>query len=99
MLLRWKTISLLACLFQIQNPLKNSLKAFKFKIIIKVFCDRLTLLMSNIIYPHQRGLIKDMNIGDTICIASKATNFLYHRTFDGNFSLKIDIRKTFDTLY
>lgn len=45
------------------------LNFLKIKIITKVIADRLVIIMTNIISPHHRGLIKERYINDCIYIS------------------------------
>ena len=71
---------------------------FKFKIISKILADRLTKIMPVIASVQQRGFIKGRSIKDCICLTYEAINLLNKKTFGGNFALKVDIDKAFDTL-
>ncbi|XP_019451747.1 PREDICTED: uncharacterized protein LOC109353840 [Lupinus angustifolius] len=75
-----------------------ALANFQFKIITKVLADRLALIALKIISPQQRGFIKERHIHECICIASEAINLLDHKVFGGNLAIKLDIKKSFDTL-
>ncbi|WJX51727.1 hypothetical protein P8452_37896 [Trifolium repens] len=69
---------------------------FKFKVISKIFADRLASIMPSIISEEQMGFIHDRNIKDCLCIASEASNLLHKKSYGGNLALKIDISKAFD---
>jgi len=71
---------------------------FKFKIVTKVFADRLANILPFIIADELKGFIKGRNIRDCIILASEAVNVLDRRSFGGNLALKIDVSKAFDTL-
>ncbi|XP_019427157.1 PREDICTED: uncharacterized protein LOC109335477 [Lupinus angustifolius] len=83
---------------KIENFRPIALANFQFKIITKVLADRLALIAPKITSSQQRGFIKDRHIQDCICIASEATNLLDHKTFGGNLAIKLDVKKTFDTI-
>jgi len=51
-----------------------------------------------IILPQQRGFIRDRQIFDCVILASKAINLFTKKQYGGNIAIKVDIRKTFDTL-
>ncbi|XP_019437071.1 PREDICTED: uncharacterized protein LOC109343269 [Lupinus angustifolius] len=71
---------------------------FQFKIITKVLAYRLAIIAPKIISNQQRGFIKDRHIQDCICIASEAINLLDHKIFDGNLTIKLDVKKALDTI-
>ncbi|XP_019455048.1 PREDICTED: uncharacterized protein LOC109356167 [Lupinus angustifolius] len=75
-----------------------ALANFQFKIITKVFADRLATIAPKIISNEQMSFIKDRNIQDCICLASEAINLMDHKTFGGNLAIKLDIKKDFDTM-
>lgn len=51
-----------------------------------------------IISGNQRGFVKGRSISDCICIASECINLLDKKAFGGQSAMKIDIKKTFDTI-
>lgn len=75
-----------------------ALANFQFKVITKVFANRLASIAPKIISPQQRGFIRGRHIQECICITSEAVNLLDYKTFGGNLVLKLDIKKAFDTL-
>jgi hypothetical protein len=75
-----------------------TLANFQFKIITKILADRLGSIASKIIFEHQGGFILGRQIQDCIMIASEAVNLLNKRAFGGSMAMKIDVRKTFDTI-
>jgi hypothetical protein len=54
---------------------------FRFKIISKIFADRLASIMPAIISVQQRGFIKGISIKDCICSTSEVINVLHKKTF------------------
>lgn len=75
-----------------------ALANFKFKIITKILAYRLAKIASKIISPNQRGFIQGREIGDCICLASEGINLLERKSFGRNITLKIGIKKEFDTI-
>jgi len=53
--------------------------------------------MPTIISLKQIGFIKGRSIKDCICLTSEAINVLSKKSYGGNFSMKVDIAKSFDT--
>lgn len=53
--------------------------------------------MPTITSLHQRGFIKGRSINDCICLISEAINVMSKMSYGGNFSMKVDIAKSFDT--
>lgn len=83
---------------KIEDFRPTSLANFQFKIITKILADRLANIAPKIISHQQRGFIKDRHIKECVCIALEAVNLLDYKSFGGNFALKLDIIKAFDTL-
>lgn len=75
-----------------------ALANFQFKVITKVIADRLAIIAPKVISIQQRGFIKGRQISDCICTTSEAINMLDYKAFGRNVALKLDIRKSFDTI-
>jgi len=75
-----------------------ALANFQFKIVTKILADRLACITSRIISVEQRGFVRDRNISDCIILASEAINSIDKKQYGGNWALKVDIAKAFDTL-
>jgi len=75
-----------------------ALANFQFKIVAKIPAERVANICMRIISPQQRGFVRDRNISDCIILASEVVNLLTKKQFDGNITMKVDIRKAFDTL-
>ena len=71
---------------------------FLFKVITKILADRLGSISSRIIFENQFGFAKRRTSCDSIVGASECFNCMQKKGFGGNFALKIDIRKAFDSL-
>lgn len=82
----------------LENFRPIALANFQFKILTKILADRLGLIASKIISPHQRGFILGRHIHECILTASEAVNLLHKKTYGGNISLKNDVKKAFDTV-
>lgn len=76
-----------------------ALDNFQFNIITKVLDDKLNDITCKIVLVLQKGLIKGRHIQYSILISLEAINRVDKRSCGGNLSLKIDIKKTFDSLY
>lgn len=70
---------------------------FKYKIISNFLANRLTFIMSEIIYREQIGFIKSGKTKDCICPIFEAIHMLHNKSHGGNIAIKIDTTKTFDT--
>jgi hypothetical protein len=75
-----------------------ALANFKFKIVTKVMADILANILPFNISDEQKSFIKGRNIRDCIALASEAVNVLDNKCFGGNFALKVDVSKDFDTI-
>jgi len=75
-----------------------ALANFQFKIVTKNLADRLAIITIRIVSINQWGFIRERNIADCVIIAFEAINLLDRKTHGGNLALKVDIKKTFDTL-
>lgn len=75
-----------------------TLANYKFKVITKIPADRLATIAPKIITENQRGFIKGRHISYCIGVASECINLLDKKSFGGQLSMKIDIKKAFDTL-
>ncbi|KAK2653139.1 hypothetical protein Ddye_012995, partial [Dipteronia dyeriana] len=60
--------------------------------------DRLAHIAAKTVSPHQFRFIRDHHIKDCIALATDCVNMLHKKCYRGNFSMKIDICKAFDTL-
>lgn len=74
------------------------LSNFLFKVVTKILANRLALIVSRIVSPEQFGFIQGRNIQHCIAGAFECVNILSSRTQFGNFAMKIDIKKAFDTM-
>lgn len=86
------------CADRISDFRSIALANFQFKIITKVFADRLALIAPKIISDLQKGFIKGRRIADCLCIALEGINVLDSRSYDGNIAMKFDIKKAFYTI-
>lgn len=75
-----------------------ALANFKFKIITKVFADKLAQILPHIILKEPMGFVKDKSIKGCICFTFEVANIMHKKTIGGNLILKVDISKVFDTL-
>lgn len=75
-----------------------ALANFQFKIVTKILAERLAIICMRIISPQQRGFVRDRNISKCVIIDSEVINRLNKKQFGGNIAIKVDIRKTIDTL-
>lgn len=71
---------------------------FVFKIITKIIANRLGFIATWIISPNQFGFIKGLQIQECKALASDWLNCLDKHSYGGNVGLKLDIRKTLDTM-
>lgn len=71
---------------------------FVFKIITKIIANRLGFIAAWIISPNQFGFIKGLQIQECKALASNWLNCLDKHSYCGNVGLKLDIRKTLDTM-
>ncbi|KAI9187344.1 hypothetical protein LWI28_027039 [Acer negundo] len=71
---------------------------FLFKISSEILADRLARVVARIISPQQFGFNRDRHIKNCIALASDCVNVLQKKCYGGNLTMKIDIRKAFDTL-
>lgn len=58
----------------------------------------LAKMAPKIVSENHRGFIQGRQISDCICVTSESINLLDKKDFGGNLTLKINIRKAFDTL-
>ena len=66
--------------------------------ITKILVDRLGILCSKIILCNQFGFDKGCASRDCVVGTSECFNCLEKGNYGGNFALKIDIRKGFDSI-
>lgn len=69
-----------------------------YMIITKISADRLALIAVRILSPQLFSFVKGRNISNCIVTVSKCVNILDKQSYGGNVALKIDIRRSFDTL-
>lgn len=75
-----------------------SLEKVMFKINTKVFVDRLSQVLPHIISKEKKGFINGRCIKDCVFLTYEVANLIHNRSLGGNFMLKVDIVKSFDTL-
>lgn len=71
---------------------------FLYKVMSKVFANRLAVITSMIDPDNQFGFTKCCHIEDCNISASVCVVFLKKKRFGGNLDLKVDNRKMFDLL-
>lgn len=64
----------------------------------KLLADWLSNIASKVVSHNQFDFIRGRNIQNCIFAALECVNFLDKNSFGGNIALKVDIRKTFDSL-
>lgn len=74
------------------------LENFIFKIILKILANRLGKFITRILSPQQTAFIKGRSIVESIGMVSENVNLLDRKNLGGNLGLKLDIKKTFDSL-
>ena len=74
------------------------LSNFFFKIITKILADRLSIIASRIISSNQFGFIHSRCIHECIATASEVVNNLEKKNRSHNMTIKLDIRKSFNTI-
>ena len=74
------------------------LSNFIFKIITKILANRLASFIGDIVAPSQFRFIKGRHIEDCIAAAYENVNLFNMWVLGGNMTLKIDIRKAFDSM-
>lgn len=91
----------LPILFYLKHPIKGTKIAmanFKFKIITKFLAYKLAQILLTIISKEKMLFIKNRQIKDCIPIIAKVINILFHKSHHGNFAIKLEITKAFDTI-
>lgn len=75
-----------------------SLCNFKYKILSKILCDRLALIIPFIISKEQSGFVKGRLITDNILLAHELVHNLDRKADGGNVLIKVDMSKAYDRL-
>lgn len=75
-----------------------SLENLKFKIISNVLANRLAKVLPHLISKEKKGFVHGQSIKDCTCLTLKDPNVIQKKSIGGNFMLKVDIDKAFDTL-
>lgn len=70
---------------------------FMLKVITKIFANRLATIVSRVISQNQFDFIQGRNNQHCVAGSSKCSNVL-QASLSANMSLKINIRKAFDTI-
>lgn len=76
----------------------RSLEKLMFKINTKVLANRLSQVLPHIISKEQKGFINGRGIKDCVLLTYEVANLIHKRSLGGNFMLKVDTVKSFDTL-
>ncbi|XP_058768431.1 uncharacterized protein LOC131642172 [Vicia villosa] len=71
---------------------------YKFNIITKIIGQILAQMMLFMISPNQRDFIRGRKIKDYLCMKFEAIDVWNIKASGDNLALKIDIKKTFDTI-